>query len=331
MLQRPIAGIETSAIGLGTWAIGGWMWGGTDDDNAVAAIQASIDHGVTLIDTAPIYGFGHSETVVGKAIAGRRDAVYLATKCGLVSGTDKGEEAFHSTATTIDAEGDVIVHRYLGPESITQEVEGSLQRLQTDHIDLLQTHWQEATTPIEDTMAALEKLRDQGKIRAIGACNVLPEHMERYRAAGTLDSIQEQYSMLKRDREADDLPICIDGGIAFLAYSPLVLGLLTGKITPDRTYGEGDLRSKQKRFEADNVAKVLAMLDQFKPFAQEMGLTMGQLVIAWTLHQPGVSHVLVGARNAQQAIENVGGAVELSPEIVNQMTAILERHRPNIT
>ena len=155
------SGIRASAIGLGTWAIGGWMWGGTDEADSIAAIRASVDTGVTLIDTAPAYGMGRSEEIVGKAIAGRRDEVVLATKCGLVWHTDKGNHFF-------DQDGKP-VHRYLGPESIAHELEQSLRRLGTDHIDLYITHWQDPTTPIAETMGALEDLRKAGKIRAIGA------------------------------------------------------------------------------------------------------------------------------------------------------------------
>ena len=166
MLTREIgrSGIQASAIGLGTWAIGGWMWGGSDERQSIAAIQSSIDEGVTLIDTAPAYGQGQSEEIVGKAIRGRRDKVVLASKCGLVWHTTKGKHFF-------DYEGRP-VHRYLGRESIAYEVEQSLKRLGTDHIDHYITHWQDEITPIEETVAALEDLKRQGKIRSIGASNV---------------------------------------------------------------------------------------------------------------------------------------------------------------
>lgn len=189
MLTRSIgsSGIEASAIGLGTWAIGGWMWGGTDEPEAIAAIRASLDAGVTLIDTAPAYGMGRSEEIVGAAIAGRRDEVVLVTKCGLVWHTDKGRHFFD--------QNDKPVHRYLGPESIAHELDESLRRLRTDHIDLYLTHWQDPTTPIAETMGALEDLRAKGKIRAIGASNVTRADLAAYLAAGRLDAIQEQYSM----------------------------------------------------------------------------------------------------------------------------------------
>ena len=170
------AAIEASVVGLGTWAIGGWMWGGTDEAESVAAIQTSLDEGVSLIDTAPAYGQGRAEEIVGKAIKGRRDEVVLTTKCGLVWHTQQGSHFF-------DYDGRP-VHRYLGKESIVYEVEQSLQRLGTDHIDHYVTHWQDRTTPIEETVEALVMLRDQGKIRSIGASNVSEDELRAYAATG---------------------------------------------------------------------------------------------------------------------------------------------------
>ena len=226
MREIGTSGIEASAVGLGTWAIGGWMWGGTDEAASIAAIRASIDAGVTLIDTAPAYGLGRSEEIVGKAIAGRRDEVVLATKCGLVWHTERGRHFFDQDGTP--------VHRYLGPESILHELDASLRRLGTDHVDLYITHWQDPTTPIAETMAALEDLKRAGKIRAIGASNVGAADLEAYAAAGRLDAIQEQFSMVHRDIEAALVPLCTRHGISILSYSSLALGLLTGKIGPER-------------------------------------------------------------------------------------------------
>ncbi len=176
-LKRPIgrSGIEASAVGLGTWAIGGWMWGGTDEARSVRAIQAAVDEGITLIDTAPAYGQGVAEEIVGKALTGRRDRVVLATKCGLVWHTRKGNHFF-------DVDG-APVHRYLGRDAIIHEVEQSLRRLGTDHIDHYITHWQDPTTPIDETMEALETLKAQGKIRSIGASNTTPADIKAYLAA----------------------------------------------------------------------------------------------------------------------------------------------------
>ena len=195
------SGIRASTVGLGTWAIGGWMWGGTDEAASVAAIRASIDAGVSLIDTAPAYGMGRSEEIVGKAIAGRRDEVVLATKCGLVWHTDRGNHFFDQAGKP--------VHRYLGRESIAHELDASLRRLGTDHIDLYITHWQDPTTPVAETMDALETLKRAGKIRAIGASNLSAADLKAYVAAGTLDAIQEQFSMVHRDIEAELVPLCL--------------------------------------------------------------------------------------------------------------------------
>ncbi len=318
MQMRPLgaSGIEASVVGIGTWVMGGWMWGGADEGESIAAVHAAIDSGINLIDTAPIYGFGHSEIVVGKAIADRRDRVVIATKCSMVINAPGGRSVGRSTAAGPDEHGHLEIKIWNNPESIRKEVELSLKRLQTDYIDLYQTHWQEEETPIADTMGVLMELKDEGKIRAIGVCNATPEQMDAYRAAGELDSDQEQYSMVHRKLEGgsfqgedglpDQLGHCLENNTAVLAYSPLVLGLLTGKVGPERVFGESDLRSKQKRFSKANRQKVADLLAQFEPVVQKHGCTMAQLVIAWTVHQKGLTHALVGARTAQQANENAG-------------------------
>ena len=309
------SGMEASVVGLGAWAIGGWMWGGTDVKTAIKAIQTGIDAGIDLVDTAPVYGFGRSEEVVGRAIADRRDRVVLATKCGLIWHEERGELHFKSDQEHITADGSIAVYKYLHPDSVKWQVEQSLRRLGTDRIDLLQTHWQESTTPVCDTMAALMELKEEGKIRAIGCSNATPAQMDEYRAAGQLDVDQECYSMLDRKREQSNLPYCAKHDIAFLAYSPLALGLLTGKVTPDREFGEGDLRRNNPRFSVENRRRVLEMLAEFQPIAEAHDLSLSQLAIAWTVAQPGCTHALVGARNEAQARENArAGEVALSAE-----------------
>lgn len=321
------SGIEASVIAFGAWAIGGWMWGGTEERDAIAAVQAAVDEGITLIDTAAIYGMGRSEEIVGKAIAGRRDKVVLATKCGLRWDLRQGELHFYSDDKGI-AEGDAgtPVYKYLNPESIRWEVEQSLRRLKTDVIDLYQTHWQENTTAVEDTMAELLSLKDQGKIRSIGASNVTVDHIRRYLAAGQLDAVQNRYSMLDRADAAELLPFCQANNVAYLAYSPMAMGLLTGKISPDRVFGQGDIRARQPRFSVENRQRVQTLLSEFKPIADGRGLTMAQLVMAWTAEQPGLTHVLAGARNPQQAKENAkAGTVELTNEELAAMDAAIEK------
>ncbi len=298
MEYRPLgaSGIEASVVGLGAWAIGGWLWGGADEHKSVEAIQAGIDAGINFIDTAPAYGMGLSESVVGKAVAGRRSQVVIATKCGIVWHTDKG--------TPFVSQNGKMLHRYLGPESIRYELEQSLKRLDTDYIDLYQTHWQDETTPIEETMGTLLDLKREGKIRAIGVSNATVEQIEAYRRVGPVDSGQEKYSMLDRKLENEYLPYALKNNIAVLAYSPLALGLLTGKVGPDREFPADDLRHNNPRFSVESRKRVLAMLDKMRPIADKQGLTLAQLVIAWTLSQPGLTHALVGARNPQQAEEN---------------------------
>ncbi len=322
------SGIQASVVGLGTWAIGGWMWGGTDEAQAVAAIQAAIDEGITLVDTAPIYGFGVSEKIVGKAIEGRRDQVVLATKCGLVWHVEKGDHFFDSDERQAGGGDEYRVYKYLGADSIRYEIEQSLQRLKVDCIDLYQTHWQEPTTPIAETMEVLVKLKDEGKIRAIGVSNATPAQMDEYRAAGAVDSDQEHYSMLDREQEESNLPYCREHDIACLAYSPLAKGLLTGKMGLEREFAEGDLRNRNKRFDVENRRRVADLLDAFKPVAQKHDITLAQLAIAWTCHQPGCSHALIGARTPAQAQENAAaGRIGLDAEDLTTMREALAAHR----
>jgi aryl-alcohol dehydrogenase-like predicted oxidoreductase len=220
------------------------------------------------------------------------------------------EKIFDQPGQRTEQSFDVFV--YAGADGIRQEVERSLRRLQTDVIDLYQTHWQLDTVPIEEKMGALEALRKEGKIRAIGVCNASPEQIDAHKRHGQLDADQELYSMLDRHVETTNLPKCAADGITFLAYSPLGQGLLTGKIGPDRKYSEHDLRHFKPRFQPENVRKVQAMLEPMRPIARRHNVALGHVVIAWTLAQRGCSHVLCGARNADQAIENAAaGSLEL--------------------
>lgn len=289
--------------------MGGWMWGGSDDDDAIRAIHAALDRGLNFLDTAPIYGFGHSEQIVGRALAGgKRGKAVIATKCGMVCNTRQGRLMMRSTALGPSDTGHIEVFVFNGPESIARECEDSLKRLQTDYIDLYQTHWQEQQTPYEDTMAALLKLKQQGKVRAIGVCNATIAEMDRYRSRGTLDSDQEKYSMIDRKLDSEQLPYCLRHNIAVLAYSPLALGLLTGKVGPGREFALGDMRRTHRRFTRENRAAIAALLAKFEPIAAAHSCTIAQLVIAWTIHQPGITHALVGARNEAQVSENAEAA-----------------------
>ena len=301
------SGVEASAVGLGTWAIGGWMWGGTDEAESISAIQASLDAGVTLIDTAPAYGLGRSEEIVGKALRGRRDKAVVATKCGLVWHTGKGRHFF-------DQDGKP-VHRYLGRDAIFHEVEESLTRLGTDYIDLYITHWQDPTTPVDETMDALGDLKKSGKIRAIGASNVDANDLKAYIAAGGLDAIQERFSMIDREIEKELLPLTTANGISTLSYSSLALGLLSGVIGPDRVFSGDDQRKDNPRFSTGNRRKVASFAEAIRPVADQHRADIAQIVIAWTLAQPGVTFALCGARNPAQARDNArAGEIRLSSE-----------------
>ena len=316
------SGIKASVVGMGTWAIGGWMWGGSDEHAAINAIHAAIDQGMNLIDTAPAYGFGLSEEILGKAIGDRRDKVVLATKCGLIWHRQKGDFFFASDEKHPTAEGTIKVYKCLAPDEIRYELELSLKRLKTDHIDLYQTHWQDSTTPIEETMKTLLALKAEGKIRAIGCSNATPQQMAAYCSAGTLDVDQELYSMLDRQHEKDNLPFAAEHGLAFLAYSSLGQGLLTGKLGPDRMFKEGDQRLANERFSVENRKRVKAMLDRFLIVADAHSVSIGQLVLAWTVAQKGCTHALVGARTPEQAMENAAaGSIKLSAAELKLMQA----------
>lgn len=318
MIHRKLgaSGMEASAIGLGTWAIGGWLWGGAREADSIHAIEASIDAGVNLIDTAPAYGLGLSEQMVGKAIRGKRDQVILATKCGLVWHTAEGRHFFNQDSQP--------VHKYLGAASIRHEIEESLRRLGTDYIDLYQTHWQDQTTPIAETMGALLDLKREGKIRAIGVSNASLADLDEYRRLGPVDTDQEKYSMLDRAPEETRLPYLLRDGVAFLAFSPLSLGLLTGKIGADRQFPASDMRASHPRFTSESRARVNQMLARMEPLAQAHRANIAQLVLAWTMAQPGVTHVLAGARNAAQARANAAaGQLQLTADELAHIAALL--------
>ena len=319
------SGIEASVVGFGSWAIGGWMWGGiTDEREAIGAIHAAINSGMNLIDTAPMYGFGASEKTVGKAISDRRDKVVLATKCGLIWHEERGDFHCFTDEKHPSKDGKFKISRCLAPDVIRYEVEESLKRLKTDYIDLLQTHWQDTTTPISETMETLLRLKEEGKIRAIGCCNADLNQIRHYDATGELDSDQELYSILDRGPEKEILPYTSQQNIAFLAYSSLGQGLLTGKIGPERVFNNGDQRNLKPRFSVKNRQRVQKMLESFRPVAEKHSVSLGQLAIGWTVSQKGCTHALVGARSATQVQENIaGGTLTLDGEDLQTMNTII--------
>jgi len=304
--------VEIPVVSFGAWAIGGWMWGGSDDDDAVRAIQCGIDEGITCIDTAPMYGMGHSEKVVARAIAGRREEVVVATKCGLRWDLEEGEYFFNSQ----DSQGNPFkIHRNLKPSSIQYECDQSLKRLGIDVIDIYQCHWPDATTDLDDTMDALLSLQQAGKIRAIGVSNFTPAMMQQCLAKGVIASDQPKYNALERGIEQDVLPWCREQNVGVLAYSPIAQGLLTGKVGVDRTFNDGDLRQNHPMFTTEYRQKVLDMLAKVQPIADGHGCTLGQLFIVWTVAQPGMTSALVGARTDAQVKENAAaGRLQLTAE-----------------
>ncbi len=279
------------------------MWGGADRKDALKALDAAISNGMTTIDTAPAYGFGLSEELVGEAIKGKRNRVQILTKYGLRWNIKKGQFFF----PTFDNAGNPIdMYRYAGKESVIEECENSLKRLKTDYIDLYQIHWPDPTTPISETMEAVEKLIQQGKIRVAGVCNYDVEQLKEATRTLSVASNQVPYSMVRRDIEKDLVPYCLASQIAIIAYSPLQRGLLTGKIKPGYVFGEGDTRPSTPHYREPNLSRILHFLDELKPLAEDRKVTLAQLVLNWTLQQPGITCVLAGARNEEQVRENLG-------------------------
>lgn len=314
------SGVKITEITFGAWAIGGWMWGGTDKKDAIAAINKSLDLGITSFDTAPVYGFGISEELLGEALSGHRKEVQILTKFGLRWDTKEGE--FHLNSK--DNEGnDVVTHKFAGKKSIIQECENSLRRLKTDFIDLYQIHWPDKTTPIEESMEAVYQLMKEGKVRAAGVCNYSAEQMKIANDTIPLSSNQVPYSMVLRKIEAEVVPYAIEHNIGILAYSPLQRGLLTGKITKDYKFEAGDHRPTTAHFKPENIEKTNNFLKEITPIAKEKGVSLAQLVINWTINQPGITSALVGARNAKQVEEN---ARALQFIISNEEMDTINRH-----
>jgi aryl-alcohol dehydrogenase-like predicted oxidoreductase len=277
--------LKSSRIGLGTWAIGGWMWGGSDEKESIRTIHVALDQGINLIDTAPIYGYGRSEEIVGEAVRqyGRRDNIILATKVGI-----------DWTTGTIE--------RNSTRERILKEFEDSLRRLQTSYIDIYQVHWPDPVAPIEETAATLRELYEQEKIRAIGVSNYSPAQMERFRAVAPLHTIQPPYNLFEREIEADVLPYALKHGITALTYGAICRGLLSGTMRADRQFSKDDLRkSNDPKFQAPHFAEYLDAASRLDAYAREkFAKGVIQLAVRWLLDQPGVGVALWGARRPDQ-------------------------------
>jgi aryl-alcohol dehydrogenase-like predicted oxidoreductase len=276
--------LKASRIALGTWAIGGWMWGGTDDAESIRTIDTAIDRGVTLIDTAPAYGFGHSEEIVGKALAegGRRARVLIATKVGLDWKDGKPV-------------------RNASRARIFKEIDDSLRRLRTDVIDLYQVHWPDPLVPIEETATAMADLQRAGKIRAIGVSNFSPAQMDAFRNIAPLDAAQPPYNLFERAIERDVLPFCRDHRLATLAYGALCRGLLSGRMKPNTAFGGDDLRQHDPKFQAPRFAQYLAAVERLDRFAQaNYGKRVIHLAMRWILDREDSTIALWGARRPDQ-------------------------------
>jgi aryl-alcohol dehydrogenase-like predicted oxidoreductase len=297
--------IQISEIAFGAWAIGGWMWGGSDAADAVKAIETGIDNGMTTIDTASVYGFGFSEELVGKAIKGKRDKVQILTKFGMEWNRKEGEYFFD---TKDDSGKEIQIYKWAAKKKVLSDCDDSLKRLKTDYIDLFQIHWPDATTPVSETMEALEMLIASGKIRSGGVCNYPPDLMAEACNTFKLASNQVSYSMVKRDIEKDVVPYCIKNNISIFAYSPLQRGLLTGKIRPGHKFNEGDSRPATPYYKEPNMSRILDFLEKLKPIAEGYNATLSQVVLNWTIQQPGITCALAGARNPAQVLENAGAS-----------------------
>lgn len=313
--------IKVSELAFGAWAIGGWMWGGADSKDAIKAIETAIDHGMTTIDTAAVYGFGLSEELTGKAVKGKRSKVQILTKFGLVWNEKKGEFFF---ASQDNSGKPVDIYRYSSKEQVIIDCDMSLKRLGTDYIDLYQIHWADPTTPVSETMEALELLVKKGKIRAGAVCNYSKELMEEAGKTFLIASNQVPYSMVNRAIEKDVVPHCLNKHIGILAYSPLQRGLLTGKIKKDHKFNDGDTRPNTPYYNEPNLSRIIQLTDNLKKIAGERKVSLSQLVLNWTLQQPGITCALVGARNPVQVLDNVKAAdFRLTADEINSINKLL--------
>lgn len=300
--------LNVTVIGLGTWAIGGKFWGHTDEAAAIAAIQKAIDCGINLIDTAPIYGDGHSEEIIGKAVKGRRHQVIIATKCGA---RFKGADLIND----------------LTPKSIRKEVEVSLKLLDTDVIDLYQCHFPDPNTPIEDTMQEMAKMKAEGKIRHIAVSNFDAALLGRAQKVARIASNQVQYSLLNRGIENELIPFCLEQDIGILAYGPMGGGILSGKYKEKPKFEPGDARTFfYNYYQEPHWSKVQALLKELEKIAARHGKPLSQVAINWVRQQPGITSALAGARSPQQAEANAAaGSWQLSSEDLASINNALSR------
>ena len=313
MEQRQLgdSGLFSSAIGFGTWEMSTTMYGHIDVKEASDAVNAAIDHGITLFDTAEIYGPFHSEVLLAKALGDRRKEIVLVSKVGF----------------EYDENGKS-VGRNSQYDNVIERAEGCLRRLETDFLDLLLIHWPDHNTPFEEPMRALEKLKQDGKIRHYGVSNFTPEMMDECEEYGHLAANQVGYHMFDRRMESEVLPYCLDKNIGFMAYGTLGFGLLSGAFTDETSFGKGDWRSSGNAFglplfREEEFAKELRVVDRLKAIAKRHDKSVAQMAIAWTLGNPAVSVGLVGVRNEWELKENVAAADwKLSADVREEIDAI---------
>ncbi|MBC7826774.1 MAG: aldo/keto reductase [Chitinophagaceae bacterium] len=317
--------IMVTPMAFGAWAIGGWMWGGAEEKEALIAVKAAYEAGITTIDTAPAYGFGRSEELISKALEGiPRSNYQLLTKFGLNWSTAQGEYYFDS----VDNDGKAFkMFKWASKERVMKECEDCLGRLKTDYIDLFQIHWPDSTTPVNETFEAVQRLIEQGKVRAAGVCNYNTMLVSEALDTIQLASNQVPYSLVFRDMEKEVIPQAIEKALGIISYSPLQRGLLTGKIKPGHHFSEGDTREGNRFYTDENIIKVNLLLESLKPIAEKYKATIGQLVINWTMHRPGIACVLVGARNAAQVNDNAKAFhFSLSKEDADTITALADQY-----
>lgn len=292
--------VQITPILMGTWQAGKKMWVGIEDAETIKAIRSAFDAGITTIDTAEVYGDGHSEQIVAQALSDVRDQAVYATK---------------------------VFANHLKYDQVLEACDRSLKNLQTDYIDLYQIHWPAGTfkseiVPIEETMRALNDLKQQGKIRAIGVSNFSRVQLEEASQYGRIDSLQPPYSLFWRQVEQDAMPYCIQNNISILAYSPLAQGLLTGKFGKNHKFDPADNRAKNKLFQGENYDRAILALEKLRPIAERHHTSLGNLAIAWLIAQPQ-AQAIVGARNTEQAVANALAAdIHLSADDLQEIDAI---------
>jgi aryl-alcohol dehydrogenase-like predicted oxidoreductase len=299
--------LEVSRIGFGCWAIGGTDWGPVEDGESIKAIRRALDRGINFFDTADVYGDGHSEEVLGKALGRERKRVVVATKAGGVK--KKGEQSRYDTSR----------------KHIMEAMDLSLRRLKTDYVDLYQIHVFDASTPVSETMSALMELVQQGKARHVGVSNMNVSQLSEYMKYGPITTIQPGYSMIERQPEKELLPFCHANNISVLAYSPLGRSLLTGKYAKGSVFSPDDVRAMDPEFQGKIFEINLSAVEKLRPLAAESHRTLAQLAVAWVLSNPAVAVALVGAKTRTQVEENAGASdTLLPPDVLARMSDILE-------